>query len=213
MKKLFLLIALAASAGCSLKTQTVRLDPPGTDRVVGSLKPAVIEAITDARDFTAIPEASGSRLDPDIAQALGPEGRSKAVSSMPRGPLVTLNEAGPVTETIRTELIATLNSHGYEVVAVADAPADAPRVRVEVKEFWAYMPFNFGRALTWTTQLKAWVITDVTVETPALQRQFTIEGHGAHIVQSYKRENIKQALDLALADYRSKLVGKLFGSL
>lgn len=213
MRKLLLTAALLALAGCSLKTQTVHLDAPSTDHVVGQLKPVVIDEITDARDFNTIPENSGPRLDPAIAQSLGAEGRAKAISGLPRGPLVTLNSEGQVTETIRTELAATLRSHGYQVVAATDAPADAPHVRAVVKEFWAYMPFSFGRSLTWTNQLKAWVTTDVVVKTNTIERQFTVAGYGAHIIQSYKPENIKQALDLALVDYRAKLDAKLFDSL
>lgn len=213
MNKLILFAAVLALGGCSLKTQTVRLDPPNADRVVSTLKPAVIEEITDARDFASVPEASGPRLDPAIAQALGAEGRAKAISGMPRGPLVTVSQDGPVTESIRAELAASLRSHGYEVVSAAQAPADAPRVSAVVREFWAYMPFNFGRSLTWTMQLKAWVTTDITVKSATQERQFTINGEGAHIVQSYKPENIKEALDIALVDYRKKLDAKLFGSL
>jgi len=38
----------------------------------------------------------------------------------------------------------------------------------------------------------------------------TIDGYGAHIVQTgYTPDNIKKALDLALADYRAKLDARL----
>lgn len=210
MKNQLVIAVLLVLTGCSLKTQMVYLDAPSPDRVKGELKPAVIEEITDARDFFTIPEASYPRLDSKIAEELGDEGRAKAVAGFPRMHLVTLNSDGPVTETIRNEIAATLLSHGYEVVSPGEAPADAPRIRVVVKEFWSYMPNSFGRVLTWTQQLKAWITTDVTVRTQTLEREFTIDGYGAHIVQTgYTPENIKKALDLALADYRAKLDAKL----
>lgn len=210
MKNQLVIAVLLILTGCSLTTQVVYLDAPSPDRVVGELKPAVIEEIADARNFFTIPEGSDPRLDAKIAEELGAEGRAKAVSGFPRGHLVTLNSDGPVTETIRNEIAAALLSHGYTVVSPAEAPADAPRIRVIVNEFWSYMPISFGRALTWTQQLKAWITTDVTVKTATLERQLTIDGYGAHIVQTgYTPDNIKKALDLALADYRAKLDARL----
>jgi len=65
--------------------------------------------------------------------------------------------------------------------------------RVRVLTVKSYMPFSFGRSLTWTMQLKAWVATDVTIKSPELEREFSVNGYGAHIVQVYSLENIQQA--------------------
>jgi hypothetical protein len=62
-------------------------------------------------------------------------------------------------------------------------------------------------------QLKAWVATDITVKTPTLEREFTVKGYGAHIVQAYKIENVRQAYDLALGDYQQNLESKIFNAL
>jgi hypothetical protein len=213
MKRVLAALAILALSGCALKTQTLQLGSPVTDRVVGTLKPVVIEDVTDSRDFQKIPENDGPRLDPKIAQQLGAEGRAKAISGMPRGPLVTLLDHGTVADKMREVVAATLRSRGYEVVPAEQAPPEAPRVSVRVKEFWSYMPFSFGRSLTWTMQLKAWVSTDIAIKSAGLEREFTIDGYGAHIVQVYDKENIQQAYDIALADYTTKLEAKLSGSL
>lgn len=212
MKEVFAALALLALTGCALKTQTVRLDVPTHDRVVGNLKPIVIESIVDLRDFQTIPENAGPRLDPKIAAQLGTEGRAKAISGMPRGPLVTLVDQGTVADAMRNTVTGALRARGYEVVPAEQAPADAPRVTVKVTEFWSYMPFNFGRSLSWTMQLKAWVATDVTIKSPELERGFSVSGYGAHIVQVYSLENIQQAYGIAVADYAEKLDAKLLGA-
>jgi uncharacterized lipoprotein YajG len=213
MRKIVLALIVSALAGCSLNTQLMHLAPPASDRVVGALKPVVIESITDDRDFATVPEANGPRLDPSITAELGAERRAKAVSGFPRGGKVILLDDRTVSDAVREVVVASLHSRGYDVVAAADAPADAPRLKIKVTEFWSYLPANFGRALTWTMQLKAWVATDITVKTPTLEREFTVKGYGAHIVQAYKIENVRQAYDLALGDYQQNLDSKIFNAL
>jgi hypothetical protein len=40
-----------------------------------------------------------------------------------------------------------------------------------------------------------------------------VKGYGAHIVQAYKIENVRQAYDLALGDYQQNLESKIFNAL
>lgn len=212
MKNVLAMLVLLALTGCALKTQTVALDVPPGDRVVGALKPVVIESVVDARDFMTTPEYSAPRLEARIREQLGPERRAKAIAGMPRGPLVTLVDEG-VTDTVRAAVEGVLRTRGYQVVPAAEAPPSAPRVSVKVTEFWSYMPFNFGRVLSWTQQMKAWVATDVIIHSAGLERAFSVGGYGAHIVQMYSPENIQKAYRIALTDYTGKLEAKLIAPL
>jgi hypothetical protein len=213
MRNVLFALSVLALTGCGLNAQFMHLTPPSSDRVVGVLKPVVIESVTDERDFGSIPEGNGPRLDPEITAELGAEKRAKAVSGFPRGGKVILLDDKTVPDAIREVIVASLHSRGYDAVTAADAPADAPRINVKVTEFWAYMPFNFGRSLVWSNQLKAWVTTDITIKTPTLEREFTVKGYGAHIVQAYKIENVQQGYGLALSDYQQNLESKIFNSL
>lgn len=213
MRGIVVALVVLGLTGCGLKTQVMRLDTPVQDRVIGTLKPVVIDSVVDARDFWTIPEGSEPRLDPKVANQLGPQRLGRAISGFPHGGFVTLLDNRTVPDAVKDVVIASLHDRGYDVVSAEQAPADAPHLAIRVTEFWSYMPFSFGRSLTWTNQLKAWVATDISVKTPTLERQFAVGGHGAHIIQAYKIENIQQAYDLALAEYRTNLDAKLFGSL
>ena len=209
MKQIIMAAALLALTSCALKTQMVALNALPRDRVTGNLEPVVIESVVDAREFHTLPDNEGPRLDAKIAGQLGAEGRARAIAGMPRGALVTLLEKGNVADAVRETITGALESRGYRVVASEQAPTDAPRISVTIREFWSYMPFSFGRTLTWTQQMKAWVATDITVKSPSLQREFSVNGYGAHTIQVYSKENILQAYDLAMADYTEKLDAKL----
>lgn len=212
MKNVLVMLALLALTGCALKTQTVALDIPAGDRVVGALKPVVIESVVDARDFMTTPEHSAPRLEGRIREQLGAEGRAKAIAGMPRGPLVTVVDS-TVVETVRETVEGVLRSRGYQVVPAAEATPSTPRISVKVTEFWSYMPFNLARAVSWTQQMKAWVATDVVIKSAGVEREFTVAGHGAHIVQMYSPENIQKAYRIAIADYTGKLEAKLVAPL
>jgi hypothetical protein len=206
------LLILLALCGWGLNTQFVHLSPPISDRVVGELKPIVIDSISDDRNFETIPEGNQPRINSATVGKLGPERLTRTVSGFPHGGKVILLDDKTVPDLMLEIITAALHSKGYEVVPSSQAPSDAPHLQIKVTEFWAYLPFSFGRSLTWTMQLKAWVATDITIKTQTLEREFTIKGYGAHIVQAYKIENVQQAYDLALADYQSNLDSKLSNS-
>lgn len=206
--------SLLALAGCStLHTKPAHLLLPTPDRVSGDLKPIVIDSVVDARDFSTTPDASGPRLAPSTAQQLGEHGRATAIYGMGHGVFVTVLDQGTVADEVRDLVTGVLKDKGYKVVSNDQAPATSPHLKVKVTEFWSYLPFNFGRALTYTQQMKAWVATDVTVQTDGITREFSVSGYGANIIQRYSEENIQETYGTAMAEYSRNLDSKLTNSL
>jgi hypothetical protein len=215
MRKWMALAAMLALSGCSLTLKPVELSRAKQELVVPAAgKPIVIETITDAREFSKLPDSSTPRIDPDYLRQLGEAGRNRVIAGSPHGPvmLVAAHDRTVMDET-RDLLADALKQRGYRVVDAADAPAGTPRMSVQVKEFWCYIPFNFGRALTWTQQMKAWVAADITITNQEGSRTISVKGYGAHIVQTGTERNIAQAYDLAMTDFDKDLGSKLFTSM
>lgn len=208
------LAAVLALSGCSLTLKPVELSRAKQDEVVSAGKPIVIVQINDARDFSHLPDSGTERIDRDYAKQLGEAGRARVIAGSPHGPvmLVAAHDRTVMDET-RDVLVEALSERGYRVVNAADAPAGAPRMSVQIREFWCYIPFNFGRALTWTQQMKAWVAADITITGSEGSRTISVKGYGAHIVQTGSDRNIAQAYDMAMADFEKDLGSKLFTSM
>lgn len=216
MRGLIALIAMLALAGCSMATKPVDLAKArqGQVEIVPTGKPIVITEITDARDFSRLPDDDGPRVDPDYLKQLGETGRVKVISGAPHGPLMWVAAHDrSVMDEMRTLLAGSLMQRGYRVVDAAEAPADAPRIKVTITEFWCYVPMNFGRALTWTLQMKAWVAADIVIATERESRTIAVKGYAAHITQAGGERNIAQAFDMAMTDFDRDLGAKLFTSM
>ncbi|WP_157971458.1 hypothetical protein [Dyella sp. C9] len=214
MRKGVLLFGLFLLTGCGLKTRPVNLDIPAEGAVTSETRMIVIDDIVDARDFNTLPESSGSRLETGVIRQLGESGRARAIAGQPVGPLVSVvaNDR-TVRDEVRALITAAMNDRGYSVVANTDAPPGAPRLRVTIREFWCYMPFNFGRALTWTQQLKAWITTDISITTESGTRSISVSGYGANIIQVNSERNVAETYGFAMADYRKSLGSRLFTSM
>lgn len=208
------LVAMLALSGCSLTLKPVALSRATQGQTVSMGKPIVIDEISDARDFSKLPDSSTARIDRDYARQLGEAGRSRVIAGSPYGPvmMVAAHDRTVMDET-RDLLVRALSERGYHVVEAADAPEGTPRISAQVKEFWCYTPFNFGRALTWTQQMKAWVAADITVTKPEGRRTISVQGYGAHIVQTGTERNIAQAYEIAASDFDKDLGSKLFTSM
>ena len=214
MKTTFAALTLLVLTGCStLRTQPAHLLLPTADHVSGDLKTVVIDSVVDARDFSGIPGSTGHRLAPSTAQQLGEQGRATAIYGMSRGPYVTVLDQGTVADKVRDLVTGVLQGKGYKVVSSDEASAASPHLRIKVTEFWSYLPFNFGRAMTYTQQMKAWITTDVTIQTRGTNREFSVSGYGANIVQRYSEENIQETYTAAMAEYARNLDSQLTNSL
>lgn len=210
------LFAMLALAGCSMATKPVDLAKArqGQPQLVAAGKPVVIAEIIDARDFSKLPDDDTPRVDPDYLRRLGEAGQAKVISGAPRAPLIWVAAHDrTVMDEMRTLLVSSLMERGYRVVDAADAPADAPRMNVTIREFWCYSPISFGRALTWTLQMKAWVAADIGITTQGENRTISVKGYGAHITQAGGERNIAQAYDMAMTDFSKDLGSKLFTSM
>jgi len=214
MRALIALVAMLALAGCGMTTKPVDLGRAGQGQIVSAGKPIVIEEVRDARNFSRLPDSDTPRIDPDYIKQLGEAGRAKVIAGQPHGPmLLVASHDRTVMDETRAVLADALLERGYRLVDAADAPADAPRLKVAVTEFWCYMPFNFGRALTWTQQMKAWVAADITITSQEGSRTIGVKGYGAHIVQTTGERNIAQTFEMATADFSKDLGSKLFTSM
>lgn len=210
------LLAMLVLAGCSMTTKPVDLTRSRETQaeIAPAGKPIVIVDITDARDFSRLPDDNTPRVDPDYSRQLGEAGRAKVISGASKGPLMWVAAHDrTVMDEMRTLLVTSLTQRGYHVVDAADAPAEAPRMKVTVKEFWCYTPMSFGRALTWTLQMKAWVAADIAIANQGGSRTISVNGYGAHITQAGGERNIAQAFDMAMTDFSKDLGSKLFTSM
>jgi hypothetical protein len=203
-----------ALTGCGMTTKPVELAREGQEQIVSASKPVVIDEITDARDFAALPDDDGPRVVPEYLKQLGENARFNVIGGQPHAMwvFVAAHERTVMDET-RTLLTEALQARGYRVVKAAEAPADAPHMKVTIKEFWCYVPMNFGRMLTWTQQMKAWVAIDIAITSPQGTRTISVKGYGAHIVQTWTEHNVAQAYDLAMTDFDRDLGSKLFTSM
>lgn len=214
MKRALIAAAMMWLAGCAVQTKPVHLQLPEADRVSGDLKPMVIDSITDVRNLSQGPDGDGRRLQPTVVTQLGEKTKMAigAVNSHARWTWV-LADNQTVADQMELLVGQVLAEHGYHAIPAAGAPADAPHMSIKVTEFWLQQPFNVGRVLTWTQQMKAWVATDVQVTTAGRTRSFHVSGKGANIVQQLSDENVRETYESAMSDYARNLGAKLFSSI
>jgi hypothetical protein len=201
-KEFIVWVGTVLLAGCALQVKPVHLQLPEAGAVPGDLKPIVLDPVVDVRDFEALPDSKGPRLKKSIIQELGDDGRAGAIFGTPASPLVSvLADRGTVANQMNEIISQALRECGYQVVDRARAADGVPHMSVRVTEFWAYVPFNLGRAITWTMQIKAWIGTDIAIKGDGAERKFTVSGVGANIAQVYSEENIRESYAKAIGEY------------
>ncbi|MGN6480443.1 hypothetical protein [Luteibacter sp.] len=192
-------VAAMLLAGCSLHANSVRMDPPSV-AIPTESKPVVIGSVYDKRDMALLPESSRERVSLATSGELGKAGVASSVAG--GGKFIwTLTDNDTVTDWVRDLVITGLRQNGFRAVKASEAAPGTPVIDIDVNEFWAYIPFNFGRSLTYTQQMKAWIATTVHLNSGAEPASFKVRGEGAHIVQIFSEENVRQAYELASDDY------------
>lgn len=174
--------------------------------VVGGDKVAVIERVTDARRFEENPsDPSIPSLKKGDEYELDAEGRKRAIARKRNGYGKAMGdillEGGDTVETLSRDLVARgLAERGYRVLdAGAPAPADALRVEVDVREFWAWFTPGF-----WAVSMEAKMKLDVRAAGPGGTDSVTVPGYGINKGQSGREDNWRLAYDRAFEDYLAK---------
>lgn len=207
--KVSMAIALCVAAllsACGTARREVRIEPPQVvDVSTGTA--VTIGRITDARDFQTIPGTSGARLTDSARRDIANE-KSRVIGGAMQIAWV-LPQGDSVQDWIH-DLIATgLKRGGFRVIPAGKAAADTPVITARIDEFWTYMPFDLGRSITWTQQMKAWLRTTVTVTVDGKSSEVEVIGEGAHIVHSASDENIREAYGFAADDYLNQFQRKV----
>ncbi|MDN5780772.1 MAG: hypothetical protein L0H23_01900 [Luteimonas sp.] len=196
-----LLLLLGA---CATNRSYLSLDVPATPVRVDAGKVAVIETVSDARLFEADPdEPSTPSLKKGEKYSLDAEGRKSAIARKRNGYGMAIGDIllqPPATvETITRELVAAgLQQQGYRIAPAGDAPADALKVKVTIKEFWAWFTPGF-----WAVEMEARLKTLLQFE-GATTSEVEVSGYGSNAGQSGRATNWKQAYDRAFEDYLEK---------
>ncbi|MBB3228849.1 hypothetical protein FHW69_003494 [Luteibacter sp. Sphag1AF] len=204
-------LVLAGLAGCGLHTTRMAMNPPVADQPGGG-RNVVIAEVTDGRAFATLPESSRERLDASAQAELGVPGRSAAIGGNGNF-IVMLKQGDSVQDWVRDLVTTGLRKNGYIVVPKTSAPAGTPTISVKVEEFWTYVPVNFGRALTWTNQMKAWIQTRIEIQGQAEPAVVTVSGTGAHIIQMFSEQNVRESYGLAADDYLIQFQRKVLAAL
>ncbi|MFH2079583.1 MAG: hypothetical protein ABIJ73_12820 [Pseudomonadota bacterium] len=208
---LVLLLALLSTA-CATSRGEMALGVPGAkadyaeptgDRV------AVIEWVRDQRVFETDPrDPSIPSLKKGSDYVLDAEGRKRAIARKRNGYGMALGdillEGGETVETLTRDLVTTgLHERGIRVLeAGAQAPADAIRLRVDIREFWAWFSPGF-----WSVSMEAKLRMDFEVVDPVGDRKFTVSAYGINKGQSGREANWRLAYDRAFEDYLAKQRG------
>src|SRR5688572_29725095 len=124
---------------------------------------AVIESVTDLREFQDNPsDPSIPSLKKGDEFALDAEGRKRAIARKRNGYGKAMGdillEGTETVETLSRDLVVRgLAERGYRVLDPgATAPSDALRVKVGVREFWAWFSPGF-----WTVSMEAKLKLDI----------------------------------------------------
>lgn len=167
---------------------------------------AVIERVSDNRQFQANPsDPSIPSLKKGEDYALDAEGRKRAIARKRNSYGKALGdimlEGDETVETLARDLVTTgLQERGYRVLAAGEtAPADALRVQVDIREFWAWFSPGF-----WSVSMEAKLMFDIQADGPGGARQFAIPAYGINKGQSGREANWRLAYDRAFEDYLGK---------
>lgn len=184
-------MACVLLAGCGIREQTVRIDPPVVSVVSPDAPGIIIGTITDART-----------PDPSLNLSVAAQARNVGGSAHSGNGIAVNLESGTVTDTMRQIVAASLQNAGYRLMRDARG---APRVDVRITQFEVKIPFQFWRAAFYNARMLADITADVTITTPVGARTFTVSGHGYNVYQRVVAENWQIALDKAAADFSNNL--------
>lgn len=196
-------LLLVLLSGCATTRSEMRLDVPDAgSAVVSGGEPVVIDAVRDMRTFEADPDdPSTPSLKKGASYALTAEQRKQAIARKRGGFGHAFGDIllppGQTVETVTRELLANaFAAHGYSVVDAAAAPADAPHVSVDIRQFWAWFTPGF-----WSASIEARIETLLTIDRPQGQRKVTVKGYGYNAIQIGRLANWQLAYQRAFADY------------
>jgi hypothetical protein len=185
------------------ETASVAAAPTGAtggDRVV------VIESVQDLRVFEENPrDPSIPSLKKGSDYVLDAEGRKRAIARKRNGYGKAMGdillEGEETVETLSRDLVVRgLAERGYRVLAEGEtAPADALRVKVGVREFWAWFSPGF-----WSVSMEAKLRLDLEMQGPDGARRFSVPAYGINKGQSGREANWRVAYDRAFEDYMAK---------
>ncbi len=200
-----LLPSILLLAACATNRSYISLVVPNPGTVVSGDKVAIIETVTDQREFQQDPdEPSTPSLKKGEKYELDAEGRKSAIARKRNGygmAIGDINLQPPQTvETITRQLITSgLQQRGYRVVDQgAAAPSDALRVKVGIKEFWAWLTPGF-----WAIDMEAKLKTMLQFSGTA-DREIEVAAYGKKTAPTGREDNWKQAYDSAFQDYLQK---------
>lgn len=217
MKGLFLMCALALLSGCGVNTKQVRLELPEATRVTpATAKQIVLASVTDQRDLLNSPSSFGNTITSALLKNLGPADAKSLIAGGGRGSngyAVILADGESVSDVMRKLISNILEQHGYVVLRDSMTHPGIPAIDVRINQFFLNEPFNFGRVLTWTSQMKADISTDVTIKENGSSHEFSIEGSGANIVQTNRGINYVETYTAAMKDYTKSFDAKVFNKL
>lgn len=155
-------------------------------------------------------------MKPGFLKSLGPEKTAAliyGVGDESKGYAVLLPDGQSVANLVHGLVAGIFEAKGYTVYRDDAGHQDAPHVEVRITQFYLNRPFNFLRAMSWTLQMKAVIVTDVTVSLPQGRRTFTVSGRGANIVQTDKDANYQETYAEAMNDYTSDFNTQVFVNL
>jgi uncharacterized lipoprotein YajG len=204
--RLALLPVLLLLGACATSRSTLTLAVPAQGTVVSGSKVAVIETVSDQRNFEEDPdEPSTPSLKKGEKYTLDAQGRSKAIARKRNGYGMAIGdivlEGDATVETLTRELVTQgLRERGYQVVAAgAAAPADALKLRVNVNEFWAWITPGM-----WAGTIEARVKTNIQTSSERAP-SMDVLGYGENTVQTGRDLNWQQAYERSFNDYLGKL--------
>jgi len=204
LQRLCVLPLILALGACATNRSYISLDVPTRGVAADSGKVAVIESVTDERHFEDDPdEPSTPSLKKGEKYSLDAEGRKAAIARKRNGYGMAIGDITlqpPQTiETITRDLVADgLRSRGYRVVpSDGEIPADAMRVNVRVKEFWAWLTPGF-----WAIDMEARLKT--LLQFGQGDRTVEVAAYGKKTAPTGREDNWKQAYDRAFQDYLDK---------
>lgn len=190
--------------GCATNRTYISLAVPQAGTRVTGDKVVVIDTVADQREFQADPDdPSTPSLKKGTDYALDANGRKSAIARKRNGyghAIGDIQLQPPQTvETIARQLVTQgLEERGYRVIDASAAATDALRVKVGIKEFWAWFTPGF-----WAVDMEAKVKTALEFTGP-VQRNVEVAAYGKNTAQSGRAGNWKEAYDRAFKDYLEK---------
>ena len=180
--------------------------PAASEAVAADARPVVVEVVEDQREFQVNPrDPSIPSLKEGAAYDLDAEGRKRAIArkrgsyGMALGDI--LLEGDQTVETITRDLVAKgLAERGFRVLGAGEpVPEDTIRMRVGIREFWAWFSPGF-----WAVSMEAKMKIRFDVVDATGSRRFEVSAYGINKGQSGREANWLLAYDRAFEDYLAK---------